>query len=284
MYGTRSYHDLSFRPAFKRTELILVIAIGTLLLMILLPLLHKTRDDDQVRMSCWNNLKQLAVASQNYHDIFRHYPPGTIVGSDMDPLQRFGCLTELLPFLEQQAIFNRLDLKQGWQAPSNKEVVSAPVKVFICMAGYQPGKERFHPSSYVGIAGAGEDAASLPITDARCGIFGYDRIVRVNDIEDGTGNTLLFLETRRDAGPWAAGGPATVRGIDTDDELPIGQDCAFGLHFGGKRWLVGRRKIGATAAVADGSVRQVWDGTSAEVLAALATIAGGDNEGLRIDW
>jgi type II secretory pathway pseudopilin PulG len=284
-YGMGACQGPSSRPAFKLVELILVVAIITVVIMLVLPLLQRTSDHDMNRMQCWHNLGQLALASHNYHVAFGHYPPGTVAGSAEEPKKRFSNLTELLPFVEHDQVYKCLDLKQPWQAPANKDGVSKIIKVFLCPA--DPGlfeKTIHNQSNYVGIAGAGVDAASLPITDARCGIFGYDRTVRVKDVEDGTANTLLILEMRRKTGAWAAGGPATVRGIDPEDDPPIGQDCAFGMHVDASRWVIGRRKTGAMAAMADGSIRRLWDGTSAEVLAALATIAGGDNDGLRIDW
>ncbi len=279
-----STYGLSSRPAFKLAELILIIAIIAVVFMILLPALSKTSGHDQMQIMCKNNMHQLALASQGYHDINGQYPPGTVTGSAKEPNERLSCLTELLPYVEQANVYNSLDRRNAWQAPSNKDAVSKPIKAFLCASDPRSGKGPANHTDYVGIAGVGVDAASLPITNPLCGIFGYDRTVRIEDVKDGTANTLLFLETRRDTGPWAAGGTATVRGIDSADEPPIGQDCAFGLHFDEKRWFVSRRRTSAMAATADGSVRAIGDGTSAEVLAALATIAGGDNNGLRIDW
>jgi hypothetical protein len=159
--------------------------------------------------------------------------------------------------------------------------VSKPIKVFLCPSDPESGRHSPHHTNYVGIAGTGSDAASLPLSDARCGIFGYDRTVRARDVEDGTANTLLFLETRRETGPWAGGGPATVRGIDPEDKPPIGPVNAFGVHL--DEWRrIGWQRLCAMAAMADGSVRTVPATVSAEVLAALATIAGG--EAVKMDW
>jgi type II secretory pathway pseudopilin PulG len=279
-----SDHQISNRSGLRPIDLIVVIALIVILFALLLPGLQKVRGENDMVLLCKSNLMQIAIATHTYQGPFRHYPPGTIAGSAKDPNERFSCLTELLPLLERYDLYKSLNLKQSWKAPDNKDAVSTPIKTFLCPSDPRGNKPSPNHTNFVGIAGAGADAASLPLRDARCGVFGYDRTVRVDDIKDGTANTLLFLETRRDAGPWAAGGPATVRGIDTEDEPPIGQNCAFGLHVGEKGWLVRRRKTSAMAAMADGSVRQVGDGTSAEVLAALATIAGADNEGLRIDW
>ncbi len=274
----------SARRGFNVVELLLVVAILALLIMLLLPFMAKVSDQNYTVTFCMNSMKQLAMATENYHTVNGHYPPGTVAGSARKPTDRLSCLTELLPYVEAQSVYMSLDRGRSWKAESNKDAVSRPMKVFLCPSYGGSGNEHANHTSYAGIAGAGSDAAYLPISDPRCGIFGYDRTVRVEDVKDGLANTLLFLETRRDTGPWAAGGPATVRGIEPDDEPLIGPGCAFGLHFGEKRWFVGRRKTSAMAAMADGSVHAIGSGTNAEVLAALATIAGSDNNGLWIDW
>jgi hypothetical protein len=188
----------------------------------------------------------------------------------------------LLPYLEQDALFKRIDRKQGWEAPANRTAVATPLTMVRCASAPWAGGENASHSNYVGVAGDGVDAATLPLTDARCGFFGYSRTVKMPDVKDGTSSTLLLIETQRDPGAWAAGGPTTVRGIDSEDEPLIGKDRAFGLHAGTSRWNFGRVPVKATAAMGDGSVRIVPETVRAEVLAALATIAGGEE--VALDW
>ncbi len=74
---------------------------------------------------------------------------------------------------------------------------------------------------------------------------------------------MMVIETAKDNGPWAAGGPSTVRGLDPTQPY-IGSGRQFGgLHSGG-----------AMAAFADGSVRLSSDRISPATFEALATIAG----------
>jgi hypothetical protein len=188
---------------------------------------------------------------------------------------------ELLPYLEQDALSKRLDRKQGWQAQANGAAVATSLKMVLCASAPWTAESANH-SNYVGLAGEGFDAATLPLTDVRCGFFGYSRTVKMSDVKDGTSSTLLLIETQRDTGPWAAGGPTTVRGIDSEDEPLVGKDRAFGFHAGASRWNFGRVPVKATAAMGDGSVRVVPDTVRAEVLSALATIAGGED--VALDW
>jgi hypothetical protein len=114
------------------------------------------------------------------------------------------------------------------------------------------------------------------------GEFGHERTVTFADVKDGTSCTLLLLETQRNTGPWAAGGSTTLRGIDSDDEPPIGKEGAFGYHAGATRWNFGRVPTKAISVMADGSARTIPAKVDATMLEALATIAG--RESVVFDW
>jgi prepilin-type processing-associated H-X9-DG protein len=136
---------------------------------------------------------------------------------------------------------------------------------------------------YVGVAGVGTDAPSLPAGHRNAGVFGYDRRTALADVKDGTSNTLLILESARDNGPWARGGPATLRGLDRTDSPYLGTGRPFGgTHFAENILFWRGRSTGCNAAMADGSVRFLQEAIAPRVLEALATIAGGEKIG--DDW
>jgi hypothetical protein len=77
--------------------------------------------------------------------------------------------------------------------------------------GYHPQKSSW-ALSYIGIAGLGADAPTLAAKHPRSGVFGYDRTTKLDDIIDGTSQTMMLIETTRNHGAWTAGGPSSVRG------------------------------------------------------------------------
>jgi prepilin-type N-terminal cleavage/methylation domain-containing protein/prepilin-type processing-associated H-X9-DG protein len=107
------------RRAFTLLELLVVIAIIAVLFGLLLPAVQKVRAT-VARTECVNNLKQIALAAQNYHDAQRSFPPGINVSPNAkDPFPQYnspspwsgpytGSLAYLLPYVEQGNVYNAL--------------------------------------------------------------------------------------------------------------------------------------------------------------------------------
>ena len=128
------------------------------------------------------------------------------------------------------------------------------------------------PAAYVGIAGVGKDAPALNKGDRRTGVFGNDRVTRLEEIQDGTSSTMMVSETSSLEAPWTSGGAATVRGLDQALLPYIGRGRQFG----------GNHPEQALILFADGSVRTVRATIDPKVFESLSTIAGG--EGLPSQW
>lgn len=122
---------------------------------------------------------------------------------------------------------------------------------------------RFPATHFVGIAGVGADAATLPKEHPRAGIFGENRRTRADDVRDGLANTLLIAGVSLRPAPWAAGGTATLRSLTTEPYIN-GPD---GLGTG--------QADGMFVAFADGSIRFLSRDTSPVILRRMAAMADG---------
>src|SRR5262245_63733172 len=93
---------------FTLVELLVVIAIIGVLVALLLPAVQTAREAAR-RQSCLNNLKQLALACHNYHDTFLVLPAGAMGGLTANVDDGFGGGGGILPFIEQQALFDQIN-------------------------------------------------------------------------------------------------------------------------------------------------------------------------------
>ncbi len=116
-------HSRDDRCAVTLVELLVVIAIITLLITLFFPAVQAARDAAR-RTQCINNLKQLGMACQGYHDAFKALPPPRV---DDGPTW---CVY-LLPYVEREAQYEAFDFTRPWPSQSNPEVKRF-VTAFIC--------------------------------------------------------------------------------------------------------------------------------------------------------
>jgi hypothetical protein len=230
------------------------------------------------RVECLNNLGRIGVAVNVDADQEGHtFPPAVVPLAGHPPDEHLSWLAGLLPLLDQKpnpkspltTLAAQLDLRRPWDDAANLPAVRTNVRAFRCPSHglvAEPG----HPAltDYIGIAGVGENAASLPVTDAAAGFFGYERSIGLKDLRAGASWTLIAAETPLDNGPWAAGGRPTVRGLGAEEVNFIGPGREFG----------GCHRDGATdllmAAYADGSARIVTSAINPKVFRNSARLAG----------
>jgi prepilin-type processing-associated H-X9-DG protein len=216
----------------------------------------------QERVECQNNLKSLGIAVANYQSADGRFPPAAMpTPAGLAPQDRLGWLVVLLPYIEAAPYYRQLDHQKGWLDPKNTFLARFPYPPVLCPRQEDQSPDLV-PTAYVGIAGLGDDALSLPAKSDRAGFFGYDRVLKAADVKQGTSELLMVVETAQLRGAWTAAGPPTARGVEPGAETYIGASAPFGgLHRGG-----------ANALYADGSVRFLSDSTDPEVFRQAAVV------------
>ncbi|MBI2824435.1 MAG: DUF1559 domain-containing protein [Planctomycetia bacterium] len=126
------------RRAFTLVELLVVIAIIGLLVGLLLPAVQAAREAAR-RSQCQNNLKQLVLACHN-HEQTRGTIPYAWYWPDTTPgvTNYYGWGTMILPYMEQQPIYDTYSFNYDWFAPENQAAVNARINTFLCPSSPDP--------------------------------------------------------------------------------------------------------------------------------------------------
>ena len=232
------------KAAFTLVELLVVIAIIGVLVALLLPAIQAAREAAR-RTSCNNNLKQLGLAILNFNDSKKHLPVSNRpAGSTTAP--RYSWSTLMLPFFEEQNIFDQYDFTQNWDFPtasgthamSNASLVGRRLPVFECPStpddGRMDGDSQWWtpgypdwttsqvaaPTDYATICNIGAElAAVLPaIIDIPVkpndltGMMVRNVVCTLRQVTDGTAHTIMLAES--------AGRPAVYQGSAKVGQLP----------------------------------------------------------------
>jgi prepilin-type N-terminal cleavage/methylation domain-containing protein/prepilin-type processing-associated H-X9-DG protein len=270
------------RRAFTLIELLVVIAIIAILIALLVPAVQKVREA-AARSQCQNNLKQIALAAHNYHNIFKRFPPAvnlpgqTGFGWDPepDPLKYYGMHVALFPYYEQGALRDKLVIDkadpQNFNCKGPDSIGATVIALLTCPSETQfpSGKVGVYNSLYFGLTSYGGCSGNSPTTtdgkaSLKNGIFYMNSRITFAMITDGSSNTLLFGERSRmnlkvTGTSEALGGWAWVNSYAQEDntmnasQLPEGTgqhnlDVFGSQHSGGSI---------SNFAFADGAVRSI---------------------------
>lgn len=264
------------RAGFTLVELLVVIAVIAVLIGLLLPAVQRIRES-AARTQCANNLKQIGLAFIAHHDQLGAFPGGgagphdsrTLVGGQPATFktQAWSWAYQLLPYVEQ---------KNLWENPSDAVLRATPVAIYYCPSRRSPAAVNGRAQTdYGGNAGSARNSGA-PVWAPGYGQTGVIRHlskgrVRIKHITDGTSNTVLVGESRKNikfAGqvPLADDNEGFVAGFQhdnvrwafrapewdyKDDSFPIPSDLEFTYQFGSSH------PGGAQFVFADGSVRTV---------------------------
>jgi prepilin-type processing-associated H-X9-DG protein/prepilin-type N-terminal cleavage/methylation domain-containing protein len=289
------------RVAFTLVELLVVIAIIAVLIGLLLPAVQKVRAA-AARAKCANNLKQIGLALQNYHDTYRAFPPGYVsgvnsAGDDTGP--GWGWAAMLLPQIEQTALYQSINFNLPIESAAISAVRTTPLPTYLCPAdnplptwtAYSRNLTTGAPvaaicdvasANYVGVFGKTE-----PGVDGE-GMFFRNSQVAIRDISDGTSQTVAVGERSHNLGEatWVGAvtgaslyNPAAGPQVENASGMVLGHagDMAGpGAPNSELNQFASLHGSGINVAFADGHVSFLPSSMDYRVFAALATRAGGE--------
>jgi len=244
-------------PAKKSGNLLVVLLVvggalgvlfvcGGVMVALLLPAVQSAREAAR-RMQCTNNLKQIALAMHNYHDTFRCFPPAYIPDADGNPMHSWRVL--ILPYLEQQWLYDQYDFNEPWDGPNNIALADLMPEVYGCPSQGGPGGTE---TCYAMIVGPGTVSDGPTANSMR-------------NFTDGMSNTLLVVECSGSGIPWMEPHDLDAQAISFQINDPAETVGIKSRHPGG-----------ANAALCDGAARFFSEQVPKEMLQDLSTIGGGE--------
>ncbi len=281
------YQKNQTRCAFTLVELLVVIAIIGILIALLLPAVQAAREAAR-RMHCTNNMKQIGLGLQVYHDTFKIFP------YDSGEAGAFwSWSTMMLPYLEQEQVYDMIDFNYGYyrlHAQNNEamknfvpayQCPSAPPNVLVICCGAIPGDEDTAETNYAAVATIKNTQYAID-PEGEGVMYSYSK-TKISDISDGTSQTFLVSE------------------IDLDQDDPLKTYCTTSTCFFGNHWSAENRMStyrginesngevsymwpgpnschpgGCHFAFADGHISFINEDIELDLLWALTTRAGGE--------
>lgn len=221
------------------------VMVAGVLAALLLPAVQSAREAAR-RMQCSNHLKQIAIAMHNYHDVNRTYPPAYTVDEEGNKLHSWRTL--LLPYMEQQGVYEQIDFSKPWDAPENRHLADVVIPAYTCPS--QPDELSIN-TNYMVIVGKGT-------------VFEGEQPIKIAQVSDGTANTLLVVEVKDSGTPWMK--PEDLSLDKMQMMLNSGGSTDPGSHHPG----------GLNTAFADASVHFLGDELDKDTLRKLITRDDGE--------
>jgi prepilin-type N-terminal cleavage/methylation domain-containing protein len=322
-------HPTRKRNAFTLIELLVVIAIIAILIALLLAAVQRVREM-AARAGCANNLKQIGLATHNYLSIHGTFPPAwqslpapdpavPATASSVGP----SVFVLLLPYLEQDNVSKQINLSQGTLNPANmppiNQAYAAVISSYLCPSAPGEGAVDYSTALNLSFANLNYNGIDYPPglifgridyapdcgtqfgtqddgSPGNLGIISLPPLsaTRIEDITDGTSNTLLFVEVAgrpkfygnkgliagastvpQGGGGWADPfGYALTNGSLSDGSGDQPGTCAANCSNNGEIYAF--HPGGFNAAFGDGTVRFVSETITLNQLGSLISKAGGE--------
>lgn len=232
-----------FHRGLTVLEAIGVLAVLAAILLLFFPLYRGGGREAARRNQCWNNLKWIGIGLQDYEKTHGSYPPAYTVDAGGNRLHSWRTL--LLPYLEENELYESLDLSKPWDDPANLAAFgeNTPMAYYCPSANHDEGL-----TTYLAVVGEGF-------------FFSGSQGTAAADIQDGTAKTVTIIDVAtNDAIRW-------MSPEDADESLVLSYDSESKMHHPGV----------LLASFADGHTESIEVATSSETLPQMLTIAGGED-------
>jgi prepilin-type N-terminal cleavage/methylation domain-containing protein/prepilin-type processing-associated H-X9-DG protein len=286
---------------FSLVELLVVIAIIGVLVAVLLPAIQAAREAARAS-SCQNNLKQIGLAMQLYHNVCKRLPPARHDRKSNGP--GTSPYFMILPYLEEANLSDRFDVSKGYKStPGNAAVSNTRIPIYLCPSMYLPREvpdpdpmrtEAGAPGSYAVNTGSDISFVGLQVPPHNGAIihpnFGITTIEKISNA-DGTSKTLLSGEmnyglsnwTWDDGSPkwgetrWAVAYPGITWGSTVGPMNSTSVEVVrYDLYYTEFESFRSDHPGGVNFAFVDGSVRFLLEEIDSMLYNALATRAGNE--------
>jgi len=214
---------------------------------LLLPAVQAAREAAR-RTQSMNNMKRILLACHNYHDVFNGLPPAYNVDEEKKPLLSWR--VHILPFVEQQQLYDQFHLDEPWDSEHNKKLIAQMPPV------YRSPRSAADPTMTTYLTPRSETSAFAPDPNLKAGDRRGNNFAK---ILDGTSNTIAVVEVDDDH---------AVIWTKPDDYEYTDEDPLQALR---NTW----RNV-FLAGMCDGSVQAISSTINPDVLKALFTRNGGE--------
>lgn len=178
-----------FRWKPTLVEILLVLGILAVLVALLLPA-RRGASIASRRMQSSNNLKQIGIALHNYHDTYGSLPPAVVTDAQGRKLYSWRVL--LLPFLDQNSLYEQFDLSQPWDSEQNKPLLEK--MPYDYRSPFSDSAREATHTPYLAIVDAKDEQTAMLPAQGRS----------FDEITDGLRNTAVVVDDPAHPIPWTA--------------------------------------------------------------------------------
>jgi hypothetical protein len=213
----------------------LVVGVPCLMCLLALPAFVEVERMGRQSAACLNRAQQIALALQEYHKANGCFPPAYIADKTGKPMHSWRVL--LLPYLEENALYQQYNFNEPWNGPNNKQLFSSRPLIYACPRdpnAFAPGASQ---ASYFAVVGP--NAA-----------WTGDKPRKMADLSGEASNTIMIVEAANTSIPWSepkdllpdvlglSGSNASALGPSSNHGA--GSQVTVAMADGNTRWLTPR--------------------------------------------